>query len=126
MEYLSVPDKQDSPGPAGGLYGVGDHHDGVTDPVDVPKEPQKLIGRPGVQSAGRLVGQDELRLGDDGSGYGCTLLLSAGNLVGIFFQQVDQTELAANGVQPGVHFGEGFPGQDQGKVDVVLQGEGVQ
>jgi len=66
---------------------VRDHHDGLARGVDLAEELQELVGRAGVERAGRLVGQQDLRAGDERAGDGGALLLSAGDLVGVLFEQ---------------------------------------
>ena len=41
----------------------------------------------GVQGAGGLVGQDDLRLSDKSAGHSAPLFLAAGHLIGVFVQQ---------------------------------------
>src|SRR5699024_9835013 len=75
---------------------------------------------------GRLVGQNQLRIGDDGPGNGRPLLLSAGDLVGELLQQVPNAQPVGNGVDALFHLVIRFARQHQGQKDVVLQREGVQ
>ncbi len=64
--------------------GVGDHHDRLTELVGGPShERQDLVAGRGVEVAGRLVGEDDLRLGDEGPGDGDPLLLAARELLGL-------------------------------------------
>ena len=126
MEHLTVLDEQHPSGVAGGLDGVGDHEDGLTLAVDLAEQVQQLIGGAAVQGPGGLVGQDQTGMGDQRPGHGGPLLLAAGHLVGILVQQLQDAQLAGDGVQPGLQLPIGPPGQHQGQVDVVPQGEGVQ
>src|SRR5271157_5334006 len=50
------------------------------------EDPVDLVPRLGVELAGRLVGQHEQRLLDQGSGDGDALLLAAGELVGVMVE----------------------------------------
>ena len=52
-----------------------------------------LVAGLGVELAGRLVGQDEHRLLDQGPGDGHALLLAAGELVGAVVEPVPQADL---------------------------------
>ena len=57
-------------------------------PVDALEIIHHLFGGDGVQRSHRLVGQDDLRLRDEGPGHGGPLLLAAGDLVGVLLQQL--------------------------------------
>jgi len=66
-------------GIAGGTGVVGHHYDGFVEFVDkAGHEDQDLFGRDPVQIAGRLIGNEDHRIGDYGSGDGNPLLLAAG------------------------------------------------
>ena len=54
----------------------GDEHRGA-EPVELEEEPQQALGEGGIDIAGRLVGEEELRLGDDGARDRGALLLAA-------------------------------------------------
>jgi hypothetical protein len=57
---------------------VGDHDDRLTvDPHGLLKQGEDVAGAPGVQGTGRLVREDDLRVGDQGAGDRDALLLSA-------------------------------------------------
>ena len=94
--------------------------------VDIREDVQYLPGGAGVQGAGGLVGQDELRVGDDGPGNGRPLLLAAGDLVGKLLQQLPNAQPVGDGVDALFHLVVLLARQHQGQKDVVLQGEGVQ
>ena len=126
VEHLAVPDEQDPLGVAGGLGGVGDHEDGLALGVHLVKEAQEAVRGLAVQGPGGLVGQDDAGLGDEGPGHRRALLLAAGDLVGVFFQQVLEAQAAGQGQQQPLHLLEPLPRQHQGQEDVVLDGEGVQ
>ena len=111
---------------AGRLHRVGDHQDRLSLGVDVAKQPQQLVGGLGVQSTGGLVGQDEAGVGDESPGHGCPLLLAAGHLIGVLFQQVGDAQLSRQRHQALLHLAGLLTREHQGQVDVVLQGEGVQ
>ena len=62
---------------------MGDEDHGVALFVQLLKHPQHLPAGMGVQRARRLVGQDDRRVAGQGAGDGHTLLLAAGELVGL-------------------------------------------
>ena len=78
---------------AGSLDRMRDHQDGLAGAVDLAKQAQQFIGRLGIQCAGRLIGQKEARICDDGTGNRCTLLLATGNLIGVLFQKLGDAKL---------------------------------
>ena len=49
--------------------------------IDLPEEPHHVICRGAVECAGRLIGEEQAGAGDEGSGDGDALLLSAGHLI---------------------------------------------
>jgi hypothetical protein len=72
---------------------VRHHHHGLAEIlVQFGKDGQDVVGRCGVQVAGRLVGQDQRRVGDNGARNRHALLLSTGELPGIVAQAVAQTD----------------------------------
>ena len=58
---------------------MGDHYDRLSCVVDLGKKLQKLVRRAGVERAGRFVGQQDLRAGDERAGNGGALLPSYTN-----------------------------------------------
>ena len=58
------------------------------------EDPVDLVAGLGVELAGRLVGQDEERLLDQGPGDRHALLLAAGELVGAVVEPVAEADLA--------------------------------
>ena len=126
MEYLAVLDEQHAAGAAGRLDGVGDHEDGLAPAVHVAEQRQELIGGPGVQCAGGLVRQQQAGLGDKCAGHGGALLLAAGHLVGVLFQQVRDAQLVRQRTQAVTHLAVRTARQHQRQIDVVLQREGIQ
>ena len=92
VEHLTVLDEQDPSRPASSLEGVGHHEDGLTVPVDVRENVHDLPGRARIQSAGGLISQDQLGLGDDGPGDSSPLFLAAGDLEGEFLQQFPNSQ----------------------------------
>ena len=126
MIDLAVPQEEHPPGVAGRLHGVGHHHDGLAPGVDLRKEAEQAVGGLGVQGAGGLVGQDDLRLRDKGPGHGGPLLLPAGDLVGVLLQQLRNAQLLRDGPELAAHALVVLPRQHQGQEDVILKGEGIQ
>ena len=62
---------------------VGDHDHRLAELVDrLAQQPQHVLARLRVEVAGRLVGEDDGRFGDQGAGDGDALLLAAGELGG--------------------------------------------
>ena len=126
MEDHAVPNEQHPARVGGGVRGVGDHQDGLPVPVHLGEDLQQLRGRPGIQRAGGLVRQNQLRVRDQRPRGGSPLLLPAGDLVGVFVQNLRDAERPRRLHQPRLHFGDAFPAQHQRQQDVVLQREGVQ
>ena len=69
--------------------GVGDHDDGGAGGVQVAEEVHDVEAVLTVEVAGGLVAEDELRVGDHGTGDGDALLLTAGELLRIVARPVD-------------------------------------
>ena len=90
------------------------------------KQVQQLVGGLGVQGAGGLVGQQNAGIGDHGAGHSGALLLAAGDLIGVLFQQLFDAQLLRQRQQPPVHLRILLSRQHQGKIDVILQRKGVQ
>ena len=66
-------------GEGGQLFVVGDDDEGLAEAVaEVEEEAVEFLLIVGVEGAGRLVGQDDGRVVDEGAGYGDTLLLATG------------------------------------------------
>ena len=126
MVHPAVPDEQHPARPAGGGGGVGDHQHRLARPVDLGEQVHEAVRRPGVQRAGGFVRQHDLGLGDEGPGHGAPLLLPAGHLVGVLFQQGLDAQGLRQGGQPPHHLLVLLPRQHQGEQDIVPEGEGVQ
>ena len=105
---------------------MGHHQYGLPCPVDGGKQPQQLVGGAAVQRAGRLIRQQQLRLGDDGPGHCRPLLLPAGDLIGVLLQKLRQSQLPGNRQQPRPHILVRHSHQHQRQIDVVLQRKCVQ
>ena len=102
-----------------GLVGYDD--DGASRRVEVPEEGHDLVARLGVEVAGRLVGQDDGRVGDDGSCDGDALALPAGELARLVAGALGE----ADGVQgvPGSVPGLALAGVEEREAD-VFEGAG--
>ena len=111
---------------AGSTGGMSNHHDGLTAGIQTVEQAQQLIRGLGVQRAGGFVRQNQLGLGDHRPGHGGALLLTAGDLIGIFFQQPGDAQACRQVFEPPVHLGVFHAREHKGQIDVVLQGEGVQ
>ena len=61
---------------------VRHHHDGCPLLVQLRQEPHHLDAVLGIQITGRLIGKDQLRVGDQRPGDRHTLLLTSGELLG--------------------------------------------
>ncbi len=71
-------------GPPGGQRVVRDHDDRLLElAVEQLEQVEDLAGRGAVEVAGRLVGDEEIGVGDDRPGDRDALLLAAGELAGI-------------------------------------------
>ena len=87
--HLSVPEKQHPSGVAGGLHGVGDHKNGLPCVHSPDRTGRSRVSEAlGIQCAGGLVRQNDLGLGNEGTGHCGTLLLTAGDLVGDTFSEM--------------------------------------
>ena len=72
---------------------MGYYHDGHSLVlVQLLEQLHHLDGGLGVEGTRRLVGQDNLGLGNQRSGNGHTLLLSTGELVGIVLSPIEQSQ----------------------------------
>ena len=126
MVHLSVPEEQHPSSVAGRLYRVGDHQNGLPGAVQFSEQLQQGVGGPGVQSAGGFVCQNQLGVRDEGPGHSSPLLLAAGDLIGVFRQDVRDAQLICDGAELLLHLPVVCARQHQGQIDVVLKGEGVQ
>ncbi len=74
---------------AGVVGGVGDHDDGGAGGVEVAEEMHHVKAVLAVEVAGGLVAEDELWVGNHGTGHGDALLLTAGELLRIVTRPVN-------------------------------------
>ena len=89
----AVGEEHDPVGVGGGHRIVGDHHDGLSHLADrLAHERQDLGARTGVEVAGRLVGEDDLRPAGQRPGHCHTLLLAAGQLRRSMAEPVAETD----------------------------------
>ena len=96
MVYFSIPDKEDSSRSARRLDRMGHHEDRLPFLVDLRKQREKLIRRPGIKRSCRLIGKDNARICDQCPCRRHSLLLSAGNLIRIFLQKRSDTKIFCN------------------------------
>jgi len=71
---------------------VRDEHDGPTAPVELPEERRDLGAGMAVEVAGRLVGEDQRGLRDQGAGDRHALLLPAAELGRLVVDSVAETQ----------------------------------
>ena len=123
LDDAAVGEEHDAVGVSGGQGVVGDHDDGLAEVVaGVAEEPQQRLSVPGVEVAGRLVGEHDLRSSDQCAGDGDPLLLSPGELGRAVAQPLAEPEGVDELVQP-VRV-RAASGQVQREGDVLLCGEG--
>ena len=111
-------------GPLGGQRVVRDHHDGLLEfPVELVHQVEDLAGGHAIEIAGRLVGNQEVGVGDDRPGDRHALFLAAGELAGI----VVLASLKADDPQaPSSHFHAACAskmGQEERQFDVFQSGQ---
>ena len=99
----AVLEEHDAVGDARGAGVVGDHDDGLAELVDAAAEQvEDLAAGAGVEVAGRLVGEQDGRPGDERAGDGDALLLAAGELGRAVGQAVLQADGLDHGAPPGL------------------------
>ena len=126
MEHLPVPDEQDPARMAGCFRGMGHHEHSLPAAVDVFKQMQQVISRPGIQCTGRFIGQDQLRPGDQRPGHCSSLFLPAGDFIRIFPQQAVDPQLFSQRHQFFFHLRIFLSGQHQRQQNVIFHREIVQ
>jgi len=90
--YLAVADVNAAIAAVRDVDVVGDEHDRATQGVQVLEEREHLGARVGIEVAGRLVGQNQGRLGHQSPGDPDPLLLAARELGGLMVQSIAQAE----------------------------------
>src|SRR5262245_59906593 len=89
---LAIPQGHDAPGMPGDIYFVGDQDDGNALSIQRLKQLHEFLTGAAVEVARRFVGQDELRFVDQGTRDGDTLLLAAGELIGMVMRPVGEAD----------------------------------
>ena len=84
-------------GARGDVVLVGDQHDRAALVVELLEQAEHVGGRRRVEVAGRLVGEDHRRLGDERPGDGDALLLAAGQLAGLVVGPVGEADRVERG-----------------------------
>ena len=80
-------------GIAGSHRTVGNHQNGLPLGIDLIKNRQDLLAGIGIKGAGRLIGQQQRWLRNQGPGNRDPLLLAPRNFLGIAIQQFLQAQL---------------------------------
>ena len=83
LDHAAVAERDHALGLLGDVGLVGDQHDRAAFLVEAREDPQHLLGGARVEVAGRLVGEDHRRVGDERARDGDALLLAAGELGGL-------------------------------------------
>ena len=99
LHDLTVEEVDDAVGVAGVALGVGHHDDGGAFLMKFGQKVHHLLAVLRIQVTGGLVGEDELGVGDDGTGDGHTLLLTARELL----REVLGAMLDGHALHDGVH-----------------------
>ena len=82
--------------PARNVGFVRHHDDGAALAVQAVEDLDDLLARLGIQVSGRLVGQDDFRIVDQGAGNGDPLLLTAGELKGPVVEAIGQADIGGD------------------------------
>src|SRR5690606_35584428 len=116
----AVRQQEDVVGTGGGPRIVGDHDDGLAVVVDRgPQQSQHLATAGGVEVAGGLVRDDDVRVRDERAGDGDTLLLAARELVRTVVQAVGQSQPVDDATDESAV--DRPSGQLRGQEDVLLR-----
>ena len=105
---------------------VRDLHHGRALRVQLGEQLHDLAALVGVQVAGRLVGQDDRRIGDHGAGDRHQLLLSAGELVRIEVLLADDVEAVEDVADHALALGALDVAVGERQVDVLVDGQVVE
>ena len=101
VDDLAVVEEHDPIGVRRGVRIVGDHHDRLPVLADgAAHEVEDLGAGPGVEVAGRLVGEDHVGPGVERAGDGDALLLAAGQLARAVAQPIGEADGADDLVEP--------------------------
>jgi hypothetical protein len=125
LDDLAVPHPDDPLGMLGDVFFVGDHDDGLAGVVEPAQHVHDLLAGGGVEVAGGLVGEDDVRVVDQRSGDRHPLLLTAGELIGPVVQPVGEPDHPGHVDRPLLVLLREFaaPLVGQGELDVL--GDGV-
>ena len=126
MEDLAVLDEQHTLRRAGRLHTVRYHNNRLALLVDLPEQFHEAIRCMGIERAGRLIRKNQLRIGNQRTRNGCTLLLSAGHLIWVFIEDLGDAEFFRNRLCPKTHLLVFFSFQHERQINVVTQGKGIE
>lgn len=102
------------------------HKNGLSCIIDLPKHGQKRSCCSGIQGSCRFVCQNNPWICDQSPRYCRPLLLSAGNLIGIFLQDLCNAKSLCNRPDLLLHFTVILPCQHQWKINIVSEAERIQ
>src|SRR5579859_3257717 len=117
-----VAEADDALGVGGHLGFVGDQDHGPPLAVELAEDLHDLGRRGRVEVAGRLVGQDQSRVGGDGPGDRRPLLLASGHLVGKVVETIAQADRLEGGGGPLAPFAGSDTGIGERELDVGQRG----
>ena len=101
---------------------MGNEDDGLLQRlVQFAEQVEDLVGRLGVEIPGRLVGDNESRIGDDGAGDADALLLAAGKLARTMLHPVGQADQVEGGFHLATTFRAGKGQQQERQLDVLIR-----
>ncbi len=125
--YLpAVEEAHDAAGLPGLRLVVGHHHDGAALlSVEAVEQLHDLDAHLGIQVAGRLVGEEDLRVARDGAGDGHALALAAGELRREVARAVREAHLLQHGLGPLPALRGGDLAVEQGQLHVVQHVQGT-
>ncbi len=118
----SVPDADDAAGVARDVLFVRDDKNGVALVGEGAEEGHDFLAGFGVEVAGRLVGEDDGGLTDEGAGDGDALALAAGHFVGLVVDAVSEADIGQRFEGGLAAFVGGDAGVNQGQFDIAEGG----
>src|SRR5579859_420825 len=125
VDELPLVDLQHTSGVAGRLGIMGDHHDGlVVALIQDPQQIQNFLGGMTIQVTGRLVANQDGRVGDQGACNGHPLLLSARELAGFVFAPVQESHQLERRSDLAFAPGGWHGGEQQRNLHVAFRREG--